>query len=183
MDLAEEELEPGQYVVQAYVDRSSLADPISVATDEGNVEEHNETNNLAELVLTLIGEPGPEPEPEPDPDGADLALRYPQMRAKPSDIRAYAQVFNLGEESVETVEVLITVMDADGLIIAQHGPVQNVDTLLPGRSVFVATRFFEGVDYVGAIPLGTKLTLVIELLTPDTNPEENRVESEATVLD
>ena len=181
LDLAEEELEPGQYVVQAYVDRSSLADPISVAIDEGNVEEHNETNNLAELVLTLIGEPGPEP--EPDPDGADLALRYPQMRAKPSDIRAYAQVFNLGEESVETVEVLITVMDADGLIIAQHGPVQNVDTLLPGRSVFVATRFFEGVDYVGAIPLGTKLTLVIELLTPDTNPEENRVESEATVLD
>ena len=174
LNLAAEDLEEGQYIVQAYVDRASLADPLSVALDEGNVEEHNETNNSAELILTLLGEVCVNCDPdEPVEGGADFELRFPQMRAKPDDIRVYAQVFNLGEGGPQTVEVVFTVTRPSGLVVARSGPIQNIDPLLPGESVFVGTRFFEGTDFYGPLALGDTLHLSVEILTPDGTPANN----------
>lgn len=175
LDLAGENLGPGQYIVQAYVDRSSIqSDLLSSVVDKGNVAEHSEINNSAELALTLIGEAcegcGPA-----DPAGAEFELRYPQIRAKPEDVRVYAQVFNLGTGGPETIRVEFTLtLPNGGVLIAKSDPILNIDPLLPnGGSVFVGTRFFEGVDYYGPLAIGDQVEVTAVILTPDGTPENN----------
>jgi len=90
-------------------------------------------------------------------------------------------VFNLGEGGPQTVEAIFTVTDILGNVIAQSGPIENVDLLLPGRSVFIGTRFFEGTDYHGSLVVGDSVLVTVEIVTRDGTPENNVGERWTTV--
>ena len=173
LDLEDADLEPGQYIVQVYVDRVLAS--ILVLLDEGQVEETSELNNVAELPLVIVGEPdGPDPY-QGTGEGADLSVISVNGRATEDTILAYGIVKNVGEDPSQVAKAIFTVTLPNGYQLRGSPP--SIPSLAPGEvdgvNGWLSVTFLQGVDdyFDEPLPVGESvhIELALEMARPDAN--------------
>jgi len=169
LDLSKADLEPGQYIVQVYVDRVDAN--IQTLIDEGQVPEHSELNNSAELPLVIVGQPGSTPVHGGGTGaGADLNVVYANLRAKPDKVTAWGQVRNDGSARSRATTARFTITLPDN---SQSTAVVNVPALDPGESINGEDGLQVELVFDPVLPLGGDVRVWFEVLISDANSLNN----------
>lgn len=175
LDLTAGGLEPGQYVVRVNVDCVGDFDQDGVC--DGRVSEHIETNNSAELLLTIVGGPT-----AGGTDGDfDFSVASANGRSNPGRVLAYGTVKNIGVSTSGTFSVTIEAVLPSGQVL-RHGVV-GIPPLAAGEQIFVDRNFLEGIDFSGLLAVGDRVDVSIQVLTNDGSPGNNIATRRLTVSD
>jgi len=169
--LTDQGLEPGEYIVQAYVDRSRIeTGPIDLTLDEGNVAEHNELNNMAELPLTIVGGPT-DARPNGGQVGSDLSVDVASGRAKPYQISAYGLISNVGgaNSGPFSVEILVTLPSGQTLRSVQVAS----SGVTAGEQITVGVTFSRGTDFAETLAVGEIFHITVRIIGDDGNVANN----------
>jgi len=179
LDLAEQDLDEGQYVARLYVDRLSLEETGDI--DAGLVSEHNELNNSTELILTIIGD-GEEdengnggPPPGQFPEGVDLAVDVVNGRASVTaeGVTAYGVIRNLGIVNSGPFTVRISVTLPSGVTCSQEVQTVSDPGLEAGDQMTIGVRFARGADFREALATGDMVMAKAEILGEDDDLTNN----------
>jgi len=177
LDLSEKRLEPGQYMVRVYVDRIKFEDDGGI--DEGLIREHDELNNWAELVLTIVG--GASGDSQGAGGDFDLSIVSANGRSNPGRVLAYGSIKNIGASTSGTFSVTIEAVLPSGQVL-RHGVV-GIAPLAAGEQISVDRNFLEGIDFSGLLTVGDTVDVAIRVLVNDGNPDNNIAIRRLTVRD
>jgi len=171
LDLSDGNLEPGEYIVRVQVDCVGDVDGDLVC--DGQIPEHVELNNSAELLLTIVGGSGGGNTGGSLGEGADLAVEAVNGRARAGTdwITAYGVIRNLGTAASGpfSVEIVVTLPSGESVSrveVAQPG-------LDPDDQISIGVQFLHGSDFDEALAVGSSLDVTVRVLNPDAVPENN----------
>jgi hypothetical protein len=162
------ELEAGDYIIQIVVDA------------EDNVGEHNETNNTAELLLTVIENDVLDDGSAPVEEGADLVIQSFHAIEKigvPSTTQIWATVVNRGTQDAGEFYVLFYYINDSGTRIDL--PASRVRGLAAGTDTSVLRQFDTSLLSDGYHVVG--LVIDVDNDIPETDESNNVRETDLSI--